>query len=174
MNEMLKSRQYIMVIVENNKVNVAGRVYETSHTLLIGASELTATISYGSVRVEASFMLPPNVESQVDDVIKVSDPEAKYEVDTTGSRIAEIHHNEGYIIRGEVVSIRFESEDETGNIIVKVPKLKRLKAKKVEFKSSKKTTLNIMTMPFIIGVISVHDSTCIVKHIDDTIVIRAQ
>jgi len=170
---MLRSSQYITVVVENGRVSVAGRVYETGHAILVGASSLSATISYGSVRAEAVFPIDSQVESQADDVVKIQAPESRFEVDTLGSRLSGVEQRDGSIIvKGQVISIKFESDDEYSDIVVKIPRFKKLRAKKVEIKSSRKTALNIMTIPFTIGVLTVYDATCTIKTVDDGLVIE--
>jgi hypothetical protein len=172
---MLRSSQYITVVVENGRVTVAGRVYESGHVMLIGASGLTASISYGSVRAEALFPLEPQVESTSEDVIKVQAPESRFEVDTLGSRIEEVSRVDGgVVIRGQIVSIKFESDDEYSDIIVKVPRFKKLRAKRVEVISGKRTTLNMMTTPFTIGVLTVYDATCTIRSEGDSMVIEVR
>lgn len=172
---MLRSSQYITVVVENGRVTVAGRVYESGHVMLIGASGLTASISYGSVRAEALFPLEPQVESTSEDVVKVQAPESRFEVDTLGSRIEEVSRVDGdVVIRGQIVSIKFESDDEYSDIIVKVPRFKKLRAKRVEVISGKRTTLNMMTTPFTIGVLTVYDATCTIRSEGDSMVIEVR
>ena len=170
---MLRSSQYITVIVENGRVNVAGRVYESGHAILVGAYSLTASISYGSVRAEAVFPIDSQVESQVDDVVRIQAPESKFEVDTLGSKLSSLEHKDGVLVlRGQIVSIKFESDDEYNDVVIKIPKYRRLRAKKVEIRSSRRTTLNIMTVPFTIGVLTVYDATCTIKTGDEGIVIE--
>jgi hypothetical protein len=170
---MLKSSQYITVVVENGRVNVAGRVYESNHVMLVGASSLSASIGYGSLRAEAVFPLDSQVESTSEDVVKVQAPESRFEVDTLGSSIQEVRREDSSVtLRGHIVSIKFESDDEYNDIVVKVPKYRKLRAKRVEVRSSKKTTLNVMTAPFTIGVLTAHDATCTVRSEEDSIVIE--
>ncbi len=170
---MLRSSQYITVVVENNRVNVAGRVYESGHVMLVGAVSLSASISYGSIRAEAVFPFESQVESTSDDVVKVQAPESKFEVDTLGSSIREVRREDsGVTLTGQIISIKFESDDEYNDIVVKIPKYKKLRAKRVDVRSSKKTTLNMMTTPFTIGVLTAYDATCTVRSEEDSIVIE--
>ncbi|MDM7275794.1 MAG: hypothetical protein P3X22_006755 [Thermoprotei archaeon] len=171
---MLRTSQYITVIVENNRVTVAGRVYESGHALLIGADRLNAHISYDRIRVEAYFPLDSQVEPHVEGVVKVVAPGERYEVDTLGSRISEVSLREGFIVKGQVVSIKFEGDEEGGDIIVKIPKVKKLRAKKLELRSGRKTSMNIMTVPFTIGIITAQNVAFSIKLVDDTILIEAE
>ncbi len=171
---MLRTSQYITVIVENNRITVAGRVYESSHALLIGADRLNAYISHDRVRVEAYFPLDSQVESHIEDVVKVVAPGEKYEVDTLGSRISEVSLKEGFIVRGQVVSIKFEGDEDSGDIVVKIPRVKKLRAKKLELKSGRKTSMNIITVPFTIGIITAQDATFSIKLVDETILVEVE
>ncbi len=170
---MLKSSQYITVVVENGKVTVAGRVYESGHVMLVGAVNLTVSISYGIVKAEAVFPLESQVESTSEDVVKIQAPDSKFEVDTLGSSIQEVRREDGGVtIRGRIVSIKFESDNEYNDIIVKIPRYKKLRAKKVDVRSGRKTTLNMMTTPFTIGVLTAYDAICTIKSEEDSIVIE--
>ena len=172
---MLRSSQYITVVVENGRVSVSGRVYESGHVMLIGASSLTASISPGSVRAEALFSLDSQVESTSEDVVKVQAPESRFEVDTLGSRIEEVARVDGgVVIRGQIISIKFESDDEYGDVIVKIPRYRRLRAKRVDVISNKRTTLNMMTTPFTIGVLTVYDAVCSIRSEGDSLVIEVK
>lgn len=171
---MLESSQFIKVVVENRRVNVSGREHETGHVILVGAEALVAEINYEFTRAEASFTAYPSVEFIERDVLKVSDPNARYEVDVLGERIKEVRQEEAYVLKGDLVSIKFEVDDETGSVIVKIPKLKKLKVKSLHIKSQRKTTLNVMTFPFTIGVLSVYNATCIIRQLEDQLFIEAQ
>lgn len=161
---MLKPKQSINVSIENGKVNVAGRTYDSPHTLLIGAEGVKAEISHGKVRVEANFASLPSVESQGEEIVKVYRPDVKYEVDTLGEKLDEYGESgEGYTLKGRVVSIKFESDEYSEGIVVKIPRLARLKVKELRISSARVTALNIITIPFTVGILTTYNSTCKVK-----------
>lgn len=170
----MESSQFIKVIVEDKRVNVSGREHESNHVLLIGTDMLSAEVSYEGVKVEAAFASFPYVDPMDRDVLIISDPNSKYEVDVLGERVQEVRQEETFVIRGELVSIKFEIEEETGNVIVKLPRLKKMKTDRLQIASRKKTTLNVITSPFTMGVISVSNATCIIRQQGESLSIEAQ
>ncbi|MCS7106883.1 MAG: hypothetical protein NZ902_02100 [Acidilobaceae archaeon] len=170
----MESSQFVKVVIENRRVSVSGREHESSHVLLVGANVLSADISYEGVKVEAAFTSFPSVDPTDRDVLMISDPNSKYEVDVLGERVEEVRQEEVLVIRGELVSIKFEIEEETGSVIVKLPKLKKIKAKRLRINSRKKTTLNMITSPFTMGVMSVYNAVCTLKQLEESLIIEAQ
>ena len=172
---MLKSKSKVEVLIDNTRVEVAGRRYEAPHILIIGASRSHLEVKPGEVKVKASFDELPYVEIHEDEFIKVYREGSRYEVDVLGDRIREIRDEaDTKIISGDVVTIRFEAEEPSNSIVVKLPRLDRIKARSLEIKSSADTSLNIIVLPFIIGVMSVSGSMkMMVKQVSDKVEITS-
>lgn len=168
---MLKPKTQIEVLIDNTKVEVAGRRYEAPHILVIGASRSHLEVKPGEVKVKAGFDELPYVEIHEDEFIKVYREGSRYEVDVLGDRIKEIRDEaDGKVISGDLVTIRFEADEPGNAIIVKPPKLERIKAKSLEIKSNASTSLNIIVLPFIVGVMSVSGSMkMVVKQVRDKV-----
>ncbi|MCE4603828.1 MAG: hypothetical protein F7B20_02540 [Aeropyrum sp.] len=154
---LLKNEQQVKVDIDNSRVTVSGRKYEASHSLLIGSSRLEAEIESGSVRVRAYFAKHPEVEYVNEDLVKIYSVGSKYEVDTFGEKISKIEESSGVItLEGEVLSLKFEIDSEF--VTVKLPKGTRVKATRLIVTAEGDVSLNIITFPFTMGILTARRS----------------
>lgn len=166
---MLLSEQKVRVDIESGKVRVLGRTYEVEHVLVIGASHIEANIEGSSLKIILYFPENPLVDEQ-GDLVKVSRAGAVYEVNTSGDNV-EVKEEAGEVsLEGKVVSIKFEADDDT--VVVKVPQKGKIRASKLVLKGSGEVSLNIITKPFIVGILSVREAAIKMAKKDDKIVVQ--
>jgi len=166
---LLLSEQKVRVDIESGKVRVLGRTYEVEHVLVIGASHIEATIEGSSLRIILYFPENPLVDEQ-GDIVKISRVGAVYEVNTSGDNI-DVREEDGEIsLGGGVISIKFEADDDT--VVVKVPQKGKIRASKLVLKGDGNVSLNIITRPFIVGILSVRNATIKMAKKDDKIIVQ--
>ncbi|BAA79153.1 hypothetical protein APE_0240 [Aeropyrum pernix K1] len=165
---LLKNEQRVKVDVDNSKVLVSGRRYEASHTLLVGTSGLSAEIEPGSVRVSAYFSQHPEVEYVNEDLVKVYSAGSRYEVDTLGEKVAKVESGSNRVeLQGDIISIKFEVDSEI--VTLKLPKGGRLKSAKLKVRAEGDVSLNVITFPFTMGILTARKSKATVTVKGDVI-----
>ncbi len=166
---MLLSEQKVRVDIESGKVRVLGRTYEVEHVLVVGASHIEAEIDGNGLRIILYFPENPVVEDQ-SDIVKISRMGAAYEVNTSGDNI-NVKEEAGEIsLKGGIVSIKFEADDDT--VVVKVPQKGKIRAAKLLLKGDGNVSLNIITRPFIVGILTVKNAAIKMAKEDDKIVVK--
>lgn len=159
-------------MVRNRQIYVGGRHYESDHVLIIGASSIVAKIEPPFVEIEASFSSLPEVQVMEENVLKISDPGSKYEVDTAGFSVSVSAEERGFTLKGSVISIKFEAKRD--EIIVKAPKMKVMKGKALVLKASSPSAANIVIHPFFIGIVSLYEASVRASISGDMIEIEAK
>ena len=168
--KLLISEQKVRVDIESGRVRVLGRTYEVEHVLVVGASHIEASIEGSNLRISLYFSVHPQIDEQ-SDLVKVSKAGAVYEVNTSGDDVR-VKEEAGEIsLEGGVVSIKFEADDDT--VVVKVPQKGKIRAAKLELKGGGNVSLNIITRPFIVGILSVKNARIKLAKKDDSIVVEA-
>ncbi|MGC9071648.1 MAG: hypothetical protein ACP5HK_02995 [Acidilobus sp.] len=140
----------VLIHLENMRVSVDGRLYENPHVIILGASHLSGEIAPGLVRVDAKFNGYPKVE-QGEEALKIGTG-GDFMADITGVGITSISElEEGYIIEGLRVTVRFEVDEQAEKVVVKVPRVGTIKAERLTLNLDKETSANIILSPFVLG-----------------------
>ncbi len=156
----MKSKEPIKVEIDNSKLSVDGRSYDTTHVLIQGAQEISGEITGSQVKMTVFFADLPLVEPTMEEAIKVSANGSEFIVDVLGDKIQNaLETEEGYILSGDIITIKFESDENGEDIIIKIPKVGNIKTSKLSFQLDGELSTNIMTQPFIIGAISAKGPT---------------
>lgn len=153
---LTKSSTRVTVSVENTRVTVAGRAYSRPHVIVAGPRELRLVLDSSSgVRLEASFADLPQVEALDKDVIKIIGREARFQVDSVRPAEA-LREFEGYVeLESDKMTFKFEV-DESGSVAIIAPNLGRIRGSAAEIEvSGAPAALNMITLPFITGVLHV-------------------
>lgn len=156
----MKTNDHIKVDLDNSKISVDGRNYDTTHVLVQGASEISGEITGSQVKLSIMFEELPQVEPTMEEAIKISSSKSEFLVDPLGEKVKSfMETEEGYILTGDIVTMKFESDENSEEIIVKIPKVGNLKTSKLSLNLDGELTLNIMLSPFIIGAVSIKGPT---------------
>ena len=142
------------VRVENSRVLIAGREYVKEHILVVGAPVLRLSITpERGVRVEAQFNEVPDIENVERDTVRVRGSRGETAVDMLGATIRNVKEVSGYIIvEAETLTVRFEVEGE--NVYVNIPSIGKIKVESLGIESNARSFLNMITIPFITGMVS--------------------
>ena len=142
------------VRVENSRVLVAGREYVKEHILVVGAPFLRLSITpERGVRVEAQFNEVPEIENLERDTVRVKGSRGETAVDMLGATIRGVKEVSGYItIEAETFTVRFEVEGD--NVYVNIPSIGKIKVESLSIESKARNFLNMITIPFITGMVS--------------------
>ncbi len=152
---MLKPRSEVAVEVKNTRVVVEGRLYEGNHVLIIGASKASLIVEPDNLQVKAFFKEYPSVDIIGGEVIKVYKEGAKYQVDMFGDSISSVEEEDGVIrISGEIITIKFDRDEDIVNVII--PKVGKVTTRKLEVSSDTSTSINMVILPFTIGVVNIY------------------
>ncbi len=147
--------QKIVVEVEGTKVNVGGRRYESSHILLVASNSASVSVDESGIYIKAEYSEPPAIDTVGGDLVKIIGKNGRYIVDTMGDTIREFKVDGNKIkIKGEVISIKFSRDDD--RIMVVVPHYGAVKSERLDIKTRKPTSINVIVHPFVTGVISIH------------------
>lgn len=156
----MKSKEPIKVEIDNSKLSVDGRSYDTTHVLIQGAQEISGEITGSQVKMTALFADLPQVEPTMEEATKVAANGSEFIVDVLGDKIqSSLETEEGYILSGDIITIKFESDENGEDIIIKIPKVGSIKTNKLSLQLEGELSTNIMMQPFIIGAISVKGPT---------------
>jgi len=143
----------VLVHVEDMRVKVDGRLYENPHIIIVGVSHLAGEIAPRAVRIDARFDGYPRID-QLDEVLRVS-MGGDFMADLTGSGVSTaLETEEGYIIEGSRITIRFEVDEQSEKVIVKIPRVGTLKAEKLTISINKEASLNLISSPFVLGALT--------------------
>ncbi|MEM4507946.1 MAG: hypothetical protein QXP48_05795, partial [Acidilobaceae archaeon] len=115
---ILHSGKYVSVVVDNTKVKIGGRIYETGHVFIVGAHSIVVEATSLKFRMETLVPIESRIDSTMEDVLKVYVPEYKFEVDSYGSKM-NVKQNGVIEMVGEIVTLKLESDIETESVIVK-------------------------------------------------------
>ncbi len=152
-----ESQRTIKVDINNSRIKVAGRNYEANHVLIIGAKSLEAVLEPGSVKVRAVFDAYPQIQSpdmHAGEVVTISRAGSHFEMDTYGDKIKSIEESGNTIkIKGDLISLKFEMDDEY--MVLKIPGKGRVKGTRLLLSCQGDVSLNMITMPFTVGIVSV-------------------
>ncbi|MFP3080287.1 MAG: hypothetical protein RXR09_02025 [Acidilobus sp.] len=135
--------------IDNMKLNLDGRVYESSHMIVVGLKRLSGEVSFGTVKVKGEFDLLPQA-STVEDVVEVS-AGGTFESDAYGGSVAINELEDGYLIEFNKLTIKFDVDESTGKVSVKIPRLEPIKASKLLFDIKGTISLNMIVSPFVVG-----------------------
>ncbi|MEM1873881.1 MAG: hypothetical protein QXS85_03330 [Acidilobaceae archaeon] len=158
---MLHSDRYISVVVDGSRVRVGGRVYETSHVFIVGASTILIEMTPLKLRMETLVPVESRIDSTMEDVLKIYVPDYKFEVDSQGARMS-IKQNELIEMRGDIVTVKLESDIETDSVIVKIPGFRKIKTQRVRITAENEVSANFILSP-LVGVISISRAHCILR-----------
>ncbi|MGC9111920.1 hypothetical protein [Acidilobus sp.] len=135
------------------RLNLDGRVYENPHMIVVGLKKLTGEISFGIVKIDGEFDTLPQASSS-EDVVEVSSG-GTFESDVSGSGVISLNELEdGYIIEFSKVTIKFDVDEATGKVSIKVPRIGTLKASKLLLDVSGSVSINLIVSPFVVGAIT--------------------
>ncbi|PMP60991.1 MAG: hypothetical protein C0201_01380 [Caldisphaera sp.] len=156
----MKPKDLIKVKLDNTKVSVDGRNYDSTHILLIGASKIAGELAGTQIKIDAYFENQPQVEPTMEEATKIYANGSEFVVDVLGERVQKvIESEEGYEIIGDVITIKFESEENSDEVTVKIPRVGSLKTSKLNIDLEGDLSSNIMLSPFVIGEISLKGPT---------------
>lgn len=158
----MRNEQKVKVDVDNSRVKVAGRSYEASHVLIVSARSIEAAIEPGSIRVRAYFDTFPEVESQGEDLVVVSRSGGRFEVDAYGEKIKSVEESGDVIkLKGDIISLKFELDNEY--VVLKLPAKGRVKGSKLMISGEGDVSMNIIVMPFTVGIITARKADCEIR-----------
>lgn len=144
----------VLIHIENMKVNVDGRIYENPHVIIVGASQISGEISPGLVRIDARFDGLPKVEMS-EDALKIG-MGGDFVADVTGSGVSSAsEQEEGYVIEGSRLTVRFEVDEQAEKVTVKIPRIGSIKSERLSLSIGGEASMNIILSPFVIGAITV-------------------
>ena len=144
----------VLIHIENMKVNVDGRIYENPHVIIVGASQISGEISPGLVRIDARFDGLPKVEMS-EDALKIG-MGGDFVADVTGSGVSSAsEQEEGYVIEGSRLTVRFEVDEQAEKVTVKIPRVGSIKSERLSLSIGGEVSMNIILSPFVIGAITV-------------------
>ncbi|MGC9135106.1 MAG: hypothetical protein C0171_02990 [Caldisphaera sp.] len=152
----MKRKDQIKVDIDNSKIVVDGRNYDATHVLIQGGHQLSGEINPSQVKLTIIFDDTPQVEPTMEEAMKVVANGSEFFIDVLGEKTKnEAETEEGYILSGDVVTIKFESDENGEDLLIKVPKVGALRTNKLYIDLEGEISSNIMIQPFIIGAISV-------------------
>lgn len=152
---MLKPRSGVVVEVRNGRVSVEGRVYEAHHVLIIGAVRTSLVVEPDNFQVRATFTDLPSIDIVGGDVVKVYREGARYQVDMFGESISSISEEGDTItISGDIVTIKFDMDGDSINVTL--PRVGRVSTRRLEISSEASTSINVMILPFVTGVVNIY------------------
>mgnify|MGYP001772632187 CR=1 FL=1 len=144
----------VLIHLENMKVNVDGRVYENPHVIVVGASQLSGEVAPGAVRLDARFDGYPKVEL-AEDALKISSG-GDFMADVAGTGVLGVtEQEEGYVIEGSRVTVRFEVDEQAEKVAVKVPRVGVIKSERLVLGLEGEASINLMLSPFVIGALTI-------------------
>lgn len=150
MPEQLKATLHI----DNMKVNLDGRVYEAPHVIITGLAKANGSIESGNVKIDGEFNGLPQVNS-IEDLVEISS-EGNFESDLLGSGIVSISELEdGYVIEFNKLTVRFDVDESSDKVSVRIPKIGELKSAKLSIEIEGDVSFNLVLSPFITGAITV-------------------
>ena len=156
-------QQSVEVKIEGARVNVEGRVLDGSHFIIAGASEVEGEVGFepseqetewgekGLIRVTLKFGALPQVEME-EEVIKVTLGAMPDFTSSSDVRFTELE--EGYEVQGDRLTVKFEVDEDSRKVILKVPRLGSLKASRLRIGVKSEASINIVLRPIIMGAIS--------------------
>jgi len=98
----------------------------------------------------------PQVEPTMEEAIKVVSSGSEFFIDVLGEKTKnEAETEEGYILSGDIITIKFESDENGEELLMKVPNVGALRTNKLYIDLEGEISSNIIVQPFIIGAISV-------------------
>ncbi|MCE4607979.1 MAG: hypothetical protein F7B61_03345 [Caldisphaeraceae archaeon] len=166
----MKLNSVAIVKFEGNRLSVDGRNYNSTHALILGAEKLAGEIEEERLRIEAYFRDKPQVDNISEETIKISSFDSEFAVDSLGRRLESATElEEGYLLAGELVTVKFESDESSSGVIIKLPKVGSLKVNKFYVDLRGHVSSNIISSPFVIGEITVKGPTRIKVQVSDNI-----
>lgn len=139
--------------IESMRLNLDGRVYENPHMIVVGLKRLTGEISFGIVKIDGEFDTLPQASSS-EDVVEVSSG-GTFESDISGSGVISLNELEdGYIVEFSRITIKFDVDETTSKVGIKVPKIGTLRASKLLLDISGNVSINLIVSPFVVGAIT--------------------
>ncbi len=144
----------VLIHIENMKINVDGRVYENPHVIIVGASQISGEIAPGLVRIDARFNGLPKVEMS-EEALKIG-AGGDFVADVMGSKIVSANEQEdGYVIEGSRVTVRFEVDEQAEKVTVKIPRVGSIKSERLALLIEGEASMNVILSPFVIGALTV-------------------
>jgi len=148
----------VLIHLENMKVNVDGRIYENPHVIIVGASHVSGEVSPEAVRLDAKFVGFPKVEL-VEDAVKIN-MGGDFEADVSGASLTRVTEREdGYVLEGSKITVRFDVDELTNKVTVKVPRVGALKSDRLLLGLSGEVSVNIIVSPFVVGAVTLSGPT---------------
>jgi predicted heme/steroid binding protein len=152
----MKAKDQIKVDIDNSKIIVDGRNYDSTHVLIQGANQVSGEINASQVKLAVIFKEMPQVEPTMEEAIKVVSSGSEFFIDVLGEKTKnEAETEEGYILSGDIITIKFESDENGEELLMKVPNVGALRTNKLYIDLEGEISSNIIVQPFIIGEISV-------------------
>ncbi|MFP3241528.1 hypothetical protein [Caldisphaera sp.] len=152
----MKAKDQIKVDIDNSKIIVDGRNYDSTHVLIQGANQVSGEINASQVKLAVIFKEMPQVEPTMEEAIKVVSSGSEFFIDVLGEKTKnEAETEEGYILSGDIITIKFESDENGEELLMKVPNVGALRTNKLYIDLEGEISSNIIVQPFIIGAISV-------------------
>jgi len=152
----MKAKDQIKVDIDNSKIIVDGRNYDSTHFLIQGANQVSGEINASQVKLAVIFKEMPQVEPTMEEAIKVVSSGSEFFIDVLGEKTKnEAETEEGYILSGDIITIKFESDENGEELLMKVPNVGALRTNKLYIDLEGEISSNIIVQPFIIGAISV-------------------
>jgi predicted heme/steroid binding protein len=152
----MKAKDQIKVDIDNSKIIVDGRNYDSTHVLIQGANQVSGEINASQVKLTVIFKEMPQVEPTMEEAIKVVSSGSEFFIDVLGEKTKnEAETEEGYILSGDIITIKFESDENGEELLMKVPNVGALRTNKLYIDLEGEISSNIIVQPFIIGAISV-------------------
>ena len=159
-------QQNVEVKIEGIRVNVEGRVLDGSHFIIAGASEIRGEVGFeppeqetewsekGLIKLTLRFGALPQVEME-EEVIKVTLGAAPDFTSSGSVKLTELE--DGYEIQSDRLTVKFEVDEDSRKVILKVPRLGSLKASRLRIEVKSDTSMNVVLRPIIMGAISFRD-----------------
>ncbi len=160
----------VNVQIDGDRVSVEGRVYEGSHILVLGASGAQGTIGFspqkaeseweeltGSVKLSMTFDGFPSVE--VDEDMVKTYLSSSQSADFTTPIVSQYNELEdGYIITGDRVLIKFEVDESERKVVLRVPNVGTFRVPVLTVSCDGRVNVNVIVRPFIMGIIAIEEA----------------
>lgn len=165
---ILKPKNAVSVRVDGNRINVAGRRYESAHIMITGASTLQMIVSPDHVVVDATFNEIPEIHDSTPHILRVSAPGSNLELDIEGAGIREIKEedNNKLLVKSDLFTFKFESSEGGDSVVLKIPKIGPVKVKEARILFNSPSSVNAIIEPFIVGIVSVTPKDAVGIHLD--------
>ncbi|MEB3816635.1 MAG: hypothetical protein LRS46_01650 [Desulfurococcales archaeon] len=172
---MRSRNETVTVKVDGSRVDVAGRAYESAHVMILGADALEMSVTPYRVHVSARFRELPQVEDSTPYLLRISAPGASLRLDLEGSSIRRIREDGGISVEADLLTMKFESSELGDKVVVRIPGFEPIRVEKLNVRSNTTTSINSITDPFIVGVLTIERSkeTKIRVHKDKEVIIEA-